>query len=369
MLKLNSKYPIGIDIDDQNVYAVQLKQLRTDFAVRGLVYREFDGETARDIEASDGLLSFLKEIRRDKQFVGKRVVAHLSSQNVFSFPIRFQLGEEETLEDAILRQSKEHLPFPIEQGIIDYSSITALPSSESDEHTATIIAVRRDVIEKYLHIFKRAGLIVETIDCGISSLIRLHSYLFDLGRNPIILCNIGYNQSMLSAVTADCILAQRNIPWGARILLGRIRAKLELSNDEHTAKMLLKKYGLMYEDHESSSTDMDSDRNTMTNTYSRTVYQIVTPHIEEWLNEIRKITSYLKSKDPDQRFEGIYIYGYAPFIANLDRYLEKRLEITTRLVNPMAEVALTNDNILPDVSEGAPFGLALGLGMQKVSWL
>jgi Tfp pilus assembly PilM family ATPase len=35
MLNLKPQYPIGIDIDDHNVYAVQLKQLRTNFAVRG----------------------------------------------------------------------------------------------------------------------------------------------------------------------------------------------------------------------------------------------------------------------------------------------------------------------------------------------
>lgn len=369
MLNLKPKYPIGIDIDDHNVYAVQLKQLRTNFAVRGLVHREIDGESEETLEASDGLVSLLKEIRQNKQFVGRRVVAHLSSQNVFSFPIGFQLGEKETLDEAILRQSQEHLPFPIEQGIIDYPSITAPPSSEPGAYRATIIAVRRDLIEQYLHIFNRAGLNVETIDCGISSLIRLHSYLFTIGRNPIILCNVGYTQSMLSAVTADCILAQRTIPWGVGVLLGRIQDKLELSDDKYTARTLLKKYGLLYEDRESSHTDVDSDQNTTTDTSYRTIYQIVTPHIEEWLNEFRKITSYLRSKDPNLRLEGIYLYGYAPLISNLDRYLEKRLEITTRQVNPMTEVAVANDNILPDVSEGAPFGLALGLSMRKVSWL
>ena len=63
MLKLKHKYPIGIDIDDQNVYAVQLKQLRSDFAVRGLLHREIDGETEGTLEASEGLISLLKEIQ------------------------------------------------------------------------------------------------------------------------------------------------------------------------------------------------------------------------------------------------------------------------------------------------------------------
>ena len=64
MLKLKHKYPIGIDIDDQNIYAVQLKQLRSDFAVRGLLHREIDGKSEGDVEESDGLVSLLKEIRQ-----------------------------------------------------------------------------------------------------------------------------------------------------------------------------------------------------------------------------------------------------------------------------------------------------------------
>jgi type IV pilus assembly protein PilM len=369
MLKLKPKYPIGIDIDDQNVYAVQLEHRRTDFAVRGLLHRELNGDAEGSIGAGDGLVSLLKEIRQNRQFRGRRVVAHLSSQNVFSFPIQFQLGEKETLEEAILRQSKEHLPFPLEQTIIDYPSITEPPPSEPHAYRAAIIAVRRDLIEQYLHIFNRAGLEVETIDYGISSLIRLHGYLFNIDRHPIILGNMGYTQSMLSAVTADSILAQRSIPWGVGVLLGRIQTQLELSDDRDTAKMLLKKYGLLYEDRRSSGTDVVSDQNTAINTPHRTIYQIVTPHIDEWINEFRKITSYLRSKEPNLRLEGIYLYGYAPLISNLDRYLEKRLEITTTLVNPMTKVALADDHILPDISEGAPFGLALGLGMRKESWL
>ena len=55
--------------------------------------------------------------------------------------------------------------------------------------------------------------------------------------------------------------------------------------------------------------------------------------------------------------------------SSLDGYLENRLNIPTRAINPMHEVPLSESSILPDISSGAPFALALGLAMRKVTWL
>ncbi|GAH22810.1 unnamed protein product, partial [marine sediment metagenome] len=61
--------------------------------------------------------------------------------------------------------------------------------------------------------------------------------------------------------------------------------------------------------------------------------------------------------------------GQGSFIRHMDRYLEKQLNIPTTLINPITKVSLPDAAILPDVSEGASFALALGLAMRKVTWL
>jgi type IV pilus assembly protein PilM len=369
MFNLKFKYPIGIDIGSQDIYAVQLKEIRHGFAIRGMLHRGIDEEVTGIPDANDTLVPLLKEISRNRQFLGKRVVVHFPSQNIFSFPIRFQVGNTETIEEVIIRESKERLPFPMEEAIIDYPSIVSLPSGEASEYKATIVTVHRDHMKQYLLMLKQAGLIVEAVDFGVSSLIRLHNHLYDAIRNPIILCNIGQTQSLLSIVTKDSILAQHNVAWGIQILLRRILTNLELSNEKDKAKILLIKYGLVHEDRESCNNGPDVTEDITTDNIRRAIYQIIASYMEELTHELHKIVGYVRSEERNVVFEGIYMYGQAPFIRCLDHYLERRLNSPTTLINPMTKVVLSDNSTLPDISEGAPFALALGLAMRKVPWL
>jgi type IV pilus assembly protein PilM len=370
MLKLKSKYPIGIEIGNHNIFAAQLKPYRNGFAVRGLVHREMNGVTDDVSENVEALVPVLREIAKNKQFSGKKAVVQIPIQHILSFPVSFQVGKTETLEEAILRESKEYLPFPVAEAIIDYPSLISVSESEAVRYKATIVAVHRDHIRQYMSILKRVGLVVEAVDFRVSSLIRLHNYLHNVSHGQMILCHIGHTQSLLAIVGPDSILAQRYVPWGIQLLLGKIKANLELTDQKDNAKIILKKYGLRHENRE--RTGHDSEQNKDDNTpdnMSRIIYQILTPLIEELIHEFHKIIGYVRAEEQNAAFEKVYLYGQATLIRHLDFSLHKRLNIPTKLIDPMTQLALTDNSILPDKSEGGPFALALGLAMRKVPWL
>ena len=133
--------------------------------------------------------------------------------------------------------------------------------------------------------------------------------------------------------------------------------------------MLLTKYGLIYENRESDKDGMDPNEESMRDSMPRAVYQIITPYIEELLEEFHKMIGYLRSEEQNVDFEGIYIYGQGAFIHDMDGYIGRRLDIPTNLVNPMTKIGLSEEGVLADMSEGFRFALALGLAMRKVPWL
>jgi type IV pilus assembly protein PilM len=273
------------------------------------------------------------------------------------------------LEEAIVRESAKYVAFPMEEAVIDYPSITSLTSADGNQYGATIIATRRDHIQQYLNMLKHAGLVAEAFDSGVCALIRLHHSLHDTADNPVFLCNIGHTQSLLSIVTKDNILAHHHVSWGTQILLQKLLINLEHLGGEKKAEILLTKYGLLYEDRENGEDVMDGNADTETDNMLRAIFQIITPYIEEVIHEFHKIIAYVRSEISNPIFEGIYMYGQATRIRNLDRYIERRLNIPTTLVNPLANPTLSDEDILPEPSEGAPFALALGLAMRKVPWL
>jgi len=130
---------------------------------------------------------------------------------------------------------------------------------------------------------------------------------------------------------------------------------------------MLQTHGLVYEDRENVDNGTDqTDDPTLAN-IRRAIYQIITPSVDELVYEFHKMISYVRSEEQSPVFEGIYIYGCAAQIHHLDRYLQKRLGIPSKLINPLKKLELIDDRILPHVVEGAPFALALGLAMRKMT--
>jgi type IV pilus assembly protein PilM len=359
-------YPIGIDIDGQDIYALQLRQARHGLAIRSLAHGRFEGETAQALENGEGLISELKEMARNRGFRGKRVVVHLPSPHTYTFPINFRVGDEETTEEAILRESEKHLPFPIEEATIDYPSLGPSSSGEAKRFKATVIAVQTRKIKEFLLLLEKAGLTVEAVDTDISSLMRVHHYLHKAQPSPIMLCYIGYAQSLLSIVTKDSILVHRSIPWGTQILLTRLEKNLEVSKPQ--SRVLLQEYGLLHEQVEHPNGCKTSEDNSKEGVV-QAVFQIITPYLEALIHGFHKVIGYVISEGPDTSVQQIFVYGQANHIRYLDRYLERTLSIPTKLVNPMTELAPPKDGVLWDMSDGAQFGLALGLAMRRVTWL
>jgi type IV pilus assembly protein PilM len=284
-------------------------------------------------------------------------------------PIRFQVGKTETLEEAILRESEKYLSFPLEEAAIDYPSLTPEVDGAGDAYRATVIAVQRKSIEQYLQLMKKGGLVVEAVDYRVSSLMRLHKHFYKVTRNPVILCNIGYFESMIAVVNQESILGQRYIPWGVHTLIEKILANLEILDSKDNAKLLLKTHGLAYEDLKSAGNKDDRVPDTTIVNMHRAIFQVIASSMDELVFEFHKMISGVMSEKQHTVFEGIYMYGHAALIHHLDHYFEKRLGIPTRCINPMTMVALPGDSKFSDIDEGAPFALALGLAMRKVKWL
>jgi type IV pilus assembly protein PilM len=362
-----SIFPIGIDIGTQNLFAVQLQQMRQGLAVRGLFQRAFDAKTEDPAEADELVLPRLKEVAGSKRFCGKKATVHLPSHDILSFPIRFKCDRPQDLETAILQESKKYLPFPVEEAIIDYPSVT---EEKAGQHKAIVIAVHRDPINTYLNVLRRAGLVVDIVDFHVSSLLRLHNHFFNTTDHPDILCHIGQAQTLLAVVTADSILAQHYVPWGMQALLEKIAANLALSGGPRNVKILLENYGLSFDTHKSDGTAAGPEGSEEEEAAGmrRVIHQILTPNMEVLIHEFHKLIGYVRSEEQNPIFKKIFVYGQGAFIRDLDQYFAGRLDIPTQLINPLTKVTMANDSII-DKSEGGPFALAMGLAMRKVSWL
>ena len=372
MFEFKSIYPIGIDISEQHLFALQLQKNLKGFAIRGQLHRELESigsDGSNDwSDQEESLSNVLKEISKQNGFTGKRVALHLPLDKLLSFPVQFQLKKGNSIEEMIVQKTKEYLPFPLEQAIIDYPSIETLGLEESKRHIATVVALKREYLDNYLSIMKKSGFIVETVDFPVSSLMRLHQNLRGTIEKPIILFHMGDRQSLLASVNNESILYQRTILWGTKPLLRRILANFGMDDAWDKGKRLLFKYGLNYEEGMDQKVE-DQGEDSVAHDMHRALYQIITPSIEELVDEFLKIIGYLRSEERNAFPERICIYGQGALIRHLDTYIERRVNIPVELVNPLGKMARSNGHGNIDSLDETAFSLALGLAMRKVTWL
>lgn len=369
MLSFGSKYPIGIAIGDHNIYAAQLKAADSGPVIEGLLRREVVKSISEADSNDSEIIALFKEIGKSHRFSGKRIVVSLPSRDEIAFPIRFTVDKNESLEEAIVRESSEHLTFPIQEAVLDYPSISAEAPEPTDRYRATVVAVKKERVNAYVQMLKKAKLSVEAVDFRVSALIRLHQQIFKPSDDIVVLCNIGQNQTQLTFLTKDSILGQRNISWGIQTLHDRILTNLPSLKDKSKSTILLKTHGLAYEKRTAGIGLDEEERDAAMDNLHRTLYQILSPSIDELVFEFHKMISYIRAEHRKPAFEGIFIYGQAASIAHLDSYFERHLKIPTKQVNPVRAMGIGNQNIIPLGAAEASYAVALGLAMRRIPWL
>jgi len=376
MLNLKTIYPISIDFDSNDLYAVQLKGFSDGVKVQDMACGTFNGSLEDVVQSGDKFVSFLKKLIKEKNFRGRSALLNVPSNDVYTFPISFEASGNESVEERMMKEVGGYLSFPMNEAIIDYPSLEKTSSDKTNQYNAIITAVKKNVVEQYIRLIKKAGLSVEAVDFGITSLIRLHGHLSDFSENPVIICNVGQLESSLCVVTKNSILAGRNVNWGIQTVFNRLKENLGLpdNKDKDTKNQIInlfENYGLFYEDRLNSRNTNNEEDNTDSGKMDmyRSIFQILAPSIDALINEFHQIFAYVRAGNRKISFREIAIYGQANTILHLDKYIEKRLNIPTKCVNPINKGVLSRNSGLPDKAEEAPFSRALGLALRKVTWL
>ena len=367
MRKVATTYPIGIDLSDGCLTAAQFRKDRHGSRVRGLLCRSLPAAVGAEAGEDDALAVALKTVRTCGLFKGRRVVFNLPLQDLSFFPVQFPLDQQEEPEASILRESVKLLSYPPEEAVIDYPSLFSTPETCH----ATVVAARRQAIDRWLGILRRAGFTTEVVDFSGSSLIRLHQRLFAPTNQADILCHLGRTGSMLTVLTGEGILSIADISWGVQLLWDKIATNLALPAGGSEAIKLLKSYGLGYRERGTSTETMTNDGGTDTESREiyRAIFQIISPAVNELANECHDTMGYVSSVRGNVAFGTVYLYGLAGLISHLDRYLEQQLELPVQLVDLKAHLDVPGSEHIVELSGEISPAPVLGLAMRALPWL
>ena len=367
MRELATTYPIGIDLNDGCLTAAQFRKGRHGPRVRGLLCLPLPEASGADAGEDKALDDALKTVRSCGLFTGRRVAFNLPLPDLSFFPVRFPFNPQEDPEEGILREASKFLSYPPDEAMIDYPSLFQI---EETCH-ATVVAARRQVIDRWLVVLRRAGFTAEVMDFYMASLIRLHQRLFAPTDRADILCHLGRTCIMLAVLTGEGIITIAEISWGVQLLRNKIETNLALPAGGPEAVKLLSAYGLGYMERRNIPEEATDDRgldDEARNIY-RAIFQIISPTVNGLVYECHNTIGYVRSVRKNVAFGTIYLYGLAGLISHLDRYLEEQMEIPVHLVDLKAHLDVAGSKspiLLSGEISPAP---VLGLAMRDLPWL
>jgi hypothetical protein len=240
-------FPIGVDMGDDAMTAVQFEQNRTG----AILIAAGSKNWPEDIEFGSSnwqrwAIKAIREMTANGRFHGRDVIAAIPANEVFIDHIKMPKIEKDKLEDALFSKIKQKLPFEADDAMIKY-----LPAEDDN---VMVVAVERKKIDRHLAIYEEANLQIKSIAVWPTALTNSYARFFGRRKSDVeaivMLLNIDKNYTNVVICRHKNPLFACSIPVGTKHLR---TAPNGGATDEMIAKLVLeltacrRRFGSMYE--------------------------------------------------------------------------------------------------------------------------
>ncbi|OGY42856.1 MAG: hypothetical protein A2729_03000 [Candidatus Buchananbacteria bacterium RIFCSPHIGHO2_01_FULL_39_14] len=373
---------LGIDFDANSVKIVELhnENGRSRLVTYGYVDIEVDKPVKSDLKENYlAVAKLIKAVCRKAKTTTIKTVSALPAFSVFSSILTLPAMAKKDLAQAVSWEAKKVIPFPLEEMILDYkilnesgsapaeetkSSSTPLPNGELDNHNGQsqkkgffkiatrapkqytrvlLTAAPKDLVKRYLDIFKAADLNILSLDTESFALIRS---LVGNDKSAIMIVDLGSIVTNISVIVNGVPILNRSIDVGGLTITKAIADSLNVS----LARAEQFKYDI----------GMNPERLGQ-GSVPKTIETALSPIVDE----LRYSLNIYKNQG-QKSIEKIILTGGSSLLLNLPQYLQTALGLRVFLGDPWARVVYPED-LKPVLDEvGSRFSVAIGLAMRDI---
>ena len=208
VFKTNSLSVIGLDIGSYSVKSVEVVLAGGAIQLRRVFVFPYDRAKPGELDR------VLKHIFDPSQGRPARVRISLSSgSSLLIRRIKLPMMTVTELKGAIVYEAEGHIPFPVEECLLDFQIIGQ--DAQSKTMHVVLVAVKNVFIQERLKLLESAGLVPEIIDVDIFCLLNAFEALGDDGGHKSYgILNIGHEKSSFAIVHEKQPFFVREIPIG-----------------------------------------------------------------------------------------------------------------------------------------------------------
>lgn len=361
MFLMGKKYTC-IDIGANSIKAVQFKAKKNDLTLIDIGIKKLPVDTIIDgLIADDSLVaSELQNLIKSLKDKPKNIITTVPNDNLLIRNIEMPAMDKKEIRESLKWEADEQLPYPVENAALDYLKV------EEDEESIKYIvaAVKKNVVDNYLHPFERLNFKPEVINVQPMALISLLDFQEEI-KNNIAIIEIGASATQISIANHDDIMLSRTIDTGGTSFTNSImnnknidfqqaeevKYELELNLEEGTKESS----GEDFLDSMPIGMEVENDLN-LNNLATRLSA------------EITRSLDFFNMKHRDKEVEKIYITGGASRLQGLKKIISEELGREIILIDPFKNIKLKVNKDREELIKHYQyeFAIAVGLGVSEV---
>jgi type IV pilus assembly protein PilM len=168
-----AKAVVGLDLDPAHLAAAEVS-VNGCISVKRAAVAPLGAGTLREGEVADAgaLTSALKDMWSEHG-LPKTVRLGLANQRIVVRTLDLPpLADEKALAAAVRVEAPDHIPMPMDEAVLDFQPLGLVDTPGGPRSRVVVVAVRREMVERYIEAVSAAGLKVEGIDLSAFALVR-----------------------------------------------------------------------------------------------------------------------------------------------------------------------------------------------------
>jgi type IV pilus assembly protein PilM len=341
----------GLDIGTNSIKLCQMKE-----AKRGLQLQTFDLAELPPQAIVDGSImdanavsDTIRELVKRNKVKQKQTAISLSGHSVIIKKIPLPLMTEEELEESIVWEAEQYIPFDINDVYLDVEKlVTRAAQGQMD---VLLVAAKKDMISDYCVVTRDAGLEPIIVDVDAFCVQNMFEANYGtLSGQTVVLIDIGSSVCTINVVSDGITSFTRDISIGGNQFTEEIQKQLNITYEEAES----------YKKGDMTGESMDA-------VLPQEVERVI-QNVSEWLaGEIQRSLDFYAATSADSRLSRIYLSGGTANLPTLARIVARTSGVPAELVNPFRNVAYDSrqysDQYLESIAASA--AVAVGLALRR----
>ena len=337
---------VGIDIGTNSVKVISMQQRL------GAVSIEKSGEAVIERSPSgastpEAVLAALRKALDSVRIKKDLVVVSVSTQSAAVRTLQIPFSDVNKARAVIKFQAETHLPFAIDDVVIDFFDIKTGTKERMD---VLLTAIRKQVITEELAIVRQAGIDPEVIEVDFMASCNTLNKALDTSGEGVVLIDIGASKTIVAFIREGVPLALRSFASGGDAITNSIAKELNFSfADSEQLKI----------NSATALASMESPENARLNNAVRNA-------LDRFSGELQRTMRFLTSQLNITGQSRVVLAGGGALLKGMPEFIRDLLGHETSVIDSLGDIRNNAGEGLAPARSATAIGLALrGLGESR----